>query len=148
MKKPKVNKRTFVKERTTLSDAKKFALNKSKELINFSFKYLDSSHPSFSFNNHTSQYFREILSRISELSKLSIQELISNRSPSLKSHPIDWEETTQNGFGFPKEDEIVDEPYQFCISRNEHGRIHGFFIGITFYIVWLDKDHRLYSQSH
>ena len=145
MKRLKVKKQTIVKGSTAISDAKNIAINKAKELINFSFKYLDNEHPFFCFNKHNSLYFKEILNRIAELSKLSRQELISNRSPSLKSHRIDWEETTQNGFGFPKEDEIVDEAYQFCISRNEHGRIHGFFIGITFYIVWLDKEHNLYS---
>ncbi len=145
MKKLKVNKRTFEKESSVISDAQKLSIDRSRELINFSFKYLDNQHPFFSFDKHNSIYFKEILERITELSRLSRQELISNRSTSLKSHRIDWEDTTQQGFGFPKEDEIVDEPYQFCISRNEHGRIHGFFIGITFYIVWLDKDHKLYA---
>ncbi|ELU7233491.1 hypothetical protein SCL96_003408 [Escherichia coli] len=35
-------------------------------------------------------------------------------------------------------------PYQFAVSRNEHGRVHGFFIGNVFHVVWLDPHHRLY----
>lgn len=140
----KVTKKTFKADASAISNAKSSALNRSKELINFSFKYLDRNNQSFKFDLNDATYFCEVLYRISELSSLSPIELLSNRSKTLRAHPIDWKDTTQNGFGFPKEDEIVDTPYQFSISKNEYGRIHGFFIDITFYIVWLDKEHQLY----
>jgi hypothetical protein len=60
-------------------------------------------------------------------------------------HPIKWEDTSENKFGFPNEEQLVDTPYQFSISSNEHGRVHGFFIAEVFYIVWLDPNHLLYS---
>lgn len=76
---------------------------------------------------------------------MTVQELLSNRSDSLRAHPIEWSGTSENGFGIPKEDEIVDKPYQFSIGSNEHGRVHGFLISNTFYVVWLDKEHQLYT---
>jgi hypothetical protein len=79
------------------------------------------------------------------VSSWTFQELIRNRSSALRCHPIDWDDTTEECFGFPKEEEIVSIPYQFSLSSNEHGRVHGFFINEIFYIVWLDPDHNLYS---
>ncbi|QXE21583.1 hypothetical protein B6N60_00260 [Richelia sinica FACHB-800] len=43
------------------------------------------------------------------------------------------------------EEQLVGQPYQFQLSSNEYGRVHGFFIENVFYIVWLDPDHLLYS---
>ncbi len=69
-----------------------------------------------------------------------------NRSQSLRCHPIKWRETTEpHGFRIPNEKELVTIPYQFSLSTNEHGRVHGFFIEDVFYIVWLDPNHNLYQ---
>jgi len=74
-------------------------------------------------------------------------EFTSNRSRTLRSHPIEWHNTSENGFGFPMEEQIVDVPYQFSLSANDKGRVHGFFILNTFYLVWLDKNHALYPDK-
>ena len=47
-------------------------------------------------------------------------------------------------FGIPGEDQLVEKPWQFALSANEHGRVHGFLIQNRFYIVWLDPEHELY----
>jgi hypothetical protein len=36
------------------------------------------------------------------------------------------------------------EGWQFCLTANEHGRVHGIIIDDTFYVIWLDHDHQLY----
>jgi hypothetical protein len=64
---------------------------------------------------------------------------------SLRCHSIDWNQTTETGFGLVHEEQLVSQPYQFQLSSNEYGRVHGFFIDNVFYIVWLDPDHLLYS---
>jgi len=80
------------------------------------------------------------------LSQLKAQEVINNQSKSLRCHGIVWLDTTEpNGFGIPNEDMLVNVPYQFQISANEYGRVHGFFSENVFYIVWLDPEHNLYS---
>ncbi len=130
---------------SAISEAKQSAIKRASELINFSLKYLDADHEDFQYGTHDNTYFSEILGRLKTLSSWTLQELLSNRSPALKAHPIDWADTSQKkGFNFPGEEHIVDVPYQFAISRNEYGRVHGFFIANTFYIVWLDKGHKLY----
>ncbi|WP_298920867.1 hypothetical protein [uncultured Nostoc sp.] len=76
------------------------------------------------------------------------QELLVNRSNTLRCHPIKWEDTSESGFGLPNEEQLVDIPYQFSISSNEYGRVHGLFIKEIFYIVWLDPDHLLYPAKN
>lgn len=51
----------------------------------------------------------------------------------LKNHYIDWKDVSEESFGIPNEDEIVDRPFQFGITVNEHGRVIGFFIGNVFF---------------
>jgi len=128
----------------SISNAKQQAEQKATELINFSFKYLDNQHHKFTYGSHNGGYFVEVINRIKEICKLTKLELLANRSAALRAHPITWNSTSEERFGFPKEDEIVDTPYQFSIASNEHGRVHGFFIYNTFYVVWFDKNHQLY----
>lgn len=112
--------------------------------ISFSFKYYQDQHPKFSCHNKLSAYWLTLLERLKALSGLSPQEILVNRSSALRCHPIKWEDTSENGFGLPNEEQLVDTPYQFSLSSNEHGRVHGFLIDHVFYVVWLDPDHLLY----
>lgn len=79
------------------------------------------------------------------LCSLTQYELLTNRSSSLRAHPIDWENTSEKcGFFNLNEQFKSFRPYQFAISANEHGRVHGFVTNDVFYIVWLDPGHKLY----
>ncbi|MEA5471530.1 hypothetical protein [Spirulina sp. 06S082] len=80
-----------------------------------------------------------------DFSSWTVQELLRDRSPSIRCHPIEWSETSENCFNIPNEEQLVDTPYQLSLSANEYGRMHGFFLGDIFYIVWLDPEHLLYS---
>ncbi len=120
---------------------------KSPQGISFSFKYYHDGHSKFSCTEKEVIYWLTLLERLKALSSLTAQELLVNRSSTLRCHPIKWEDTSESGFGLPNEEQLVDTPYQFSLSSNEHGRIHGFFIGEIFYIVWLDPDHLLYPAK-
>lgn len=115
--------------------------------ISFSFKYYQDRHEKFSCSQKLVNYWLTLIDRLKALSALSTQELLVNRSSSLRFHPIKWEDTSENGFGLKDEEQLVDTPYQFSLSSNEHGRIHGFLINEVFYIVWLDPDHQLYPKK-
>jgi hypothetical protein len=115
--------------------------------ISFSFKYYQDDHDKFSCREKAAPYWLALVNRLKALSGSSHKELMADKSKSLRCHAIQWEKTTQNnGFGFPEEEQLVDTPYQLSISSNEHGRVHGFFIGEIFYVVWLDPDHLLYAK--
>ncbi|HYW17789.1 MAG TPA: hypothetical protein VE956_00505 [Nodularia sp. (in: cyanobacteria)] len=121
---------------------------KSSQGISFSFKYYQDDHKKFFCTEKDVIYWRTLLDRLKALSSLTAQDLLINRSSSLRCHPIKWEDTSESGFGLPNEEQLVDTPYQFSLSSNKHGRVHGFFIDEIFYIVWLDPDHLLYSAKN
>jgi len=77
---------------------------------------------------------------------MAADEIKSNKSKSIRAHSIDWKDTTEKeGFSFLPEQLQSLPPWQFEISSNEHGRVHGFFIDRTFFVVWIDSNHSLYS---
>ncbi|ELR96862.1 hypothetical protein [Gloeocapsa sp. PCC 73106] len=123
--------------------------DKSKKSLAFSLKYFDHQHDKFSLANKKSNYFITLLQRLKDLSTSTREELISNGSKSLRCHGINWSDSkvSETCFGIPNEEQLVDKPYQISLSSNAHGRVHGFFIEETFYIVWLDPDHLLYSSK-
>lgn len=119
---------------------------KIPEGVSFSFRYYQDDKDKFSIGKRDAKYLTSLLRRLRDLSQLKYQEIINNQSQSLRCHGIDWKDTTEpNGFGIPNEEQLVNTPYQFQISANEYGRVHGFFSENVFYIVWLDPEHNLYS---
>lgn len=142
---PKINKKTAPDLDASMAAAKAAAEKSASELVNFSFKYLQTDHEKFVCSAHDAGYYLEVFKRIKDVCTIKKMELMQSGSKALRFHKINWDDTTEDGFGFPNEEQVVDTPYQFSISSNEHGRVHGFFILTTFYIVWLDKNHALYS---
>ena len=111
----------------------------------FSFKHLHIVEP-YTPARRDGQYTIKLLERFRAICGMRRQELISSRSESLKCHPIDFARTASpDGFTLlpPALQEEV-EPMQFTISKNEHGRVHGFFIQDVFHVVWLDPEHQLF----
>lgn len=125
-------------------------LSGSPPTVSFSFKYLKRGTNKFPLSpSGASSYYSCLLERLQDLSTMTVSEIMNSRSPSLRCHPIDWDDpnVTEKCFGFPNEEVIVDTPYQISVSSNKYGRIHGFFIGNVFYVVWLDPEHNLYKRK-
>jgi hypothetical protein len=137
-----------IKKQSRLENSVGIRATKLKpEGVSFSFKFLDANHDKFTCRSQSVNYWLTLLDRLKALSDMTALELIRNRSQALRCHPIDWAMTSENGFGIPAEDQLVQIPYQFSLSSNEHGRIHGFFIEEVFYIVWFDPKHLLYASK-
>lgn len=117
------------------------------DIVRFSFKHLDLTHEKFCCNGKDRQYFAKLLQRLKDLSAWKANEVHAERSSALRSHPIHWDRTSEpNGFR-RLNDQLRDLPaFQFEISSNAHGRVHGFFIDNVFFVIWLDPDHLLYLQ--
>ncbi|WP_422134967.1 hypothetical protein [Endozoicomonas sp. ALD040] len=113
--------------------------------VSFSFKHLDLNNNKFSITGKNARYFHKVLERLKNLSELLPGEILQNRTSALRAHPIEWKQTSEReGFATLNEQLQGQRPYQFQISANEHGRIHGFFIDSVFHVVWFDPDHKLY----
>ena len=140
---PKKIKKTDTRVQSS-SRIKLTATNTPPKGVSFSYKYFQSNHRKFSVASRKPEYLTALLERLRDISAWTAQELITNRSKTLRCHPISWNDTTETCFSISGEEQLVDTPYQFSLSSNEHGRVHGFFIEDVFYIVWLDPDHKLY----
>ena len=116
------------------------------ETLRFSFKHLSLNNKKFSIQGKNHDYFGKVLERLKNISSLKASELFSNRSSSLRAHPINWSKTTEkHGFTHLNSQLKQIPAYQFQISSNEHGRIHGFILGNVFFVIWFDPEHKLYA---
>jgi hypothetical protein len=118
----------------------------SEPELRYSFKYLDTSDPRFRIADRDGGYFRVLLARLKDLSTLRLSEFRGSRSGTLRIHRIDFRDqrVAARGFGIPGGESFDRYGWQFSLSANEHGRVHGFLVEDTFYIRWLDPDHNLY----
>ena len=116
------------------------------EFLRFSFRYLDMSHPQFDVRTRGAEYFRLLLSRLKELSALRAAEFRTSGPSMLRIHRIRFEDSrvAMESFGVPGRSDVDALGWQFALSANEHGRVHGFLVEDTFYVRWLDPDHNLY----
>lgn len=115
--------------------------------ICFSFKHLDLySNAKFSVALCRDGYLEKLLCRLRDLCTLSAREFRANKSQAIKAHKITWSDTTEvAGFTCLNEQLRDAEAWQFHITKNEHGRIHGILVEDTFFVVWIDPDHLLYN---
>lgn len=115
--------------------------------VSLNFKRLTRKGKKFDYSKCESQYFLKLLERFKNVSSMSKLEVISTRSRSLRSHPIDFSDpkVSENTFGLSED--LDDCAWQlFVISQGKHGRVYGYFLGDVFYVVWLDPEHELYSK--
>ena len=139
-KKPKKPKKQQKKSGIVVPELR----DKEPEML-FSFKYLDTDGNSkFAIEKCDQNHLSNLLARLRDLSKLKCMEFRTDRSKSLRSHRIEWEDTTEpRGFQLLDQQLRDLEPYQFSISQQE--RVHGFLLDDVFYVVWLDPNHELYA---
>jgi hypothetical protein len=115
-------------------------------LLRFSFKHLHLHGPKFRVADCKDGYLERLLERLRDLCLMKIKEFRTTRSNALRSHAIDFSESTEpNGFSHLNEQLRTEQAWQFEITSNEHGRIHGLLIDDTFYAAWVDPKHKLYA---
>ena len=118
--------------------------NLQDDLIRFSFKYLDFS-KKYPLKSNDSDYFRCFFSRLQSISQMKASEFRMNKDKSLRAHTHNWSQTSEpDGFQHLNTQLRQCEPWQFQLSANKHGRIHGILLDEVFYVVWFDPNHQLY----
>jgi hypothetical protein len=120
----------------------------SKPHLTLSFKYFKHREPFvFPDPDKKPNYPLVLFERFRDLCGMTAADLRANRSKAVRSHPIQWHETTEpDGFDHlnPQLREQITG-WQLTHSANEYGRIHGFWIDEVYYVVWIDHDHSLYE---
>jgi hypothetical protein len=141
-----MNKRIKPSKLKNKSDIHPSKPSVDNETLRFSFKHLDLNHKKFSIKKKEHDYFGKVLERLKAISTFKASEVFANRSSSLRAHPIDWRHTSEKKGFSHLNSQLQDIPaYQFQISSNEHGRIHGFILENIFFIIWFDPEHNLYT---
>ncbi len=114
------------------------------ERVSFNFRRLCEKQQKFCYTNKETNYFVTLLERLRDVCQMTKNEMTGINRRSLRCHEIDFKNTdvSEDTFGILGDD-VDDDAWQFQISSNEHGRVHGYFVGSVFYIVWLDPNHEL-----
>lgn len=129
------------------SSSKIKATSVDDQTIMFSFKHFDNTNEKFSISNSRQPYFDKLLTRLQDVSRLKESELRFNNAHGLRSHSIKWNDTTEPlGFKHLKGQLRDIEGWQFEISSNKYGRVHGLLLNGVFYVIWFDPEHLLYSR--
>jgi len=135
---PKI-KKSFIPELGRIH--KKFSL--PEDHVRFSFKYLDMN-DKFHVRDSGIKYLETLFDRLKSISGITVQKFREG-GKSLRSHRIHWEKTSEKkGFKGLNMQLNQCEPWQFQLTSNEHGRVHGILLDEIFYIIWLDPYHKLY----
>lgn len=88
------------------------------------------------------------MQRLRDLSGWTVKAFTSHTDKSIRNHEHDWTETSRpDGFSHLNAHYRAYPGWQFSLTANEHGRVHGIIIDDTFYVIWLDKDHALYPGA-
>lgn len=113
--------------------------------IHFRFDYFDATHRFFDGSEADFDWARNMLKRLKTLQDTTVEHFKTDMRfrAAQYVHPINWDDAKLNSFGIQQASQDLDEDaWQFGISKGK-GRIHGFFIGDIFYVVWIDPEHRL-----
>ena len=112
----------------------------------FSFKYFDAADAEICPTTFRENYTQALMQRLRDISSWTAQEFVTKPHKSIRNHSHDWPKTTRpKGFVNLNEQLQSCVGWQFQISSNKHGRVHGIIIDNVFYVIWLDHNHQLYS---
>ena len=90
-------------------------------------------------------YTQKLMQRMRDLSSWTVSRFVNVPDKALRNHRHDWSRTARpNGFEHLNEQFRAYPGWQFCLTANEHGRVHGILIDDTFHVIWLDAAHNLY----
>ena len=115
--------------------------------ITFSFKYLDHPHKKFEYPQKEKKYHNKFFKTLEEVSRLTKRNIMYTHREKYCYHHIKFGIHDVSEAHFPDKICKKNPPAaQFAIGKNL-GRLHGFWIGATFHIVWIDRDHKLYKKK-
>lgn len=117
---------------------------KNENLI-FSFKFLELDHKAFNLGGTCVRWVNDLFRLFKELSQITRDDLVIGLKDHYRSHLHNWEKLDYK-YDLPDEFLKQVECRQVRISSSKGG-IHGFIIGNTFYVVWLDPHHNLYPDE-
>jgi hypothetical protein len=122
--------------------------------LRFSFKHLDTANPKFNPSECSTEYFCKLLATLQCFSTWTVDQFIDQTNKEHR-HIIDFGTTSEpDGFqnvpGLDRDQIGYVDGWQFSVYPDvpwSDWRAHGILIDDTFYIVWLDPEHRLFPKK-
>ena len=126
-----------------------FGIKRSRDddaVLRFSFKLFDGTDTEVCPEEFDTRYTKILMERLRELSSWKVSDFVGACNKTVRNHQIDWRKTSRpDGFKHLNEQHKSYPAYQFSLTVNKYGRVHGIIIDDTFYVIWLDCRHNLYS---
>lgn len=119
------------------------------DLLRFSFRHFMATEK-FCYPpiDEKPNYLGTLMERLRDVSGMRVSEFRSAKHKAIRAHRHEWPDTSEpDGYAHLNEQLKQCEPWQFCLSANEYGRVHGILIDEVFYVVWLDHCHALYPEK-
>ncbi|WP_419877708.1 hypothetical protein [Brevibacillus centrosporus] len=122
-----------------------------EEKVMFSYYFLDTAHEAFNCGGGIGvNWFLQLFDNLREISKLNRNEFVVQQRNHYDVHSHDFENTAYHyADRLPEgyfEQLSEDQCLQFRLSSSG-GRVHGFMIENTFYVLWLDPHHNMYPDQ-
>jgi hypothetical protein len=118
--------------------------------LRFSFKLIDLyGNPKFGVHHCTAAYLEKLLTRLQDVNRMKVSEFRGVPTKQVRNHQIDFSTTSEpRGFTMLNRQLQAKEPWQFEITANAHGRVHGILIDDVFFVIWIDPCHNLYPANN
>ena len=126
------------------------AIRKSPDVdpeLRFSFKFFDHTDGEMCPAAFGDGYTQTLMQRMRDLSSWKVKRFTEVFDRAIRNHQHDWTTTARpDGFQHLNDHFKAYPGWQFCLTANAHGRVHGIIIDDTFHVIWLDQDHSLYPS--
>lgn len=132
----------YVDEKLKVIKSEKHGDNEDK--IKISFEVFTRKVESFNLGSATSEWYISLIDTLNHLTSITKKQLFNEFHNKYDPHnyggKLNYEDELLTN------EQIRDEAYQLRISKGG-GRIHGFFVGNTYYIRFLDNEHNMYDAA-
>ena len=122
---------------------KETACDNSNRKIKLSLEFLDTTNPLFTLGKVETEWYADLMNELKLFTQISKKQLFGEYKNKFKPHP--YSDITKLNY---KDEYLTNPQYeaiQIRLTRST-GRIHGFFVGNTFYIRFLDRWHNMYDS--
>lgn len=119
--------------------------SKSEEKkIKVSFQFFNRQNELFNLGETENEWFIDLIDVLSLMTNITKKQLFGEYREKFKPHPYDEEDKLNC------KDEMLTNPqyeaWQLRLDKS-NGRFHGFFVGNTYYIRFLDRWHNMYDDK-
>lgn len=121
---------------------------RSSEKLTFSFSFFHRENKYFNLGEVIDNWFIDLLNFLEELSNLTWIEILTTHKSKYDAHGYDGNynvDIFNHLYNIFNNGYQQFQCYQIRINKGK-GRVHGFLIGNTYYIIWLDPNHNMYNS--